>query len=121
MHPTRIALALAVLAAAPAVAEEPCFCLQEDPASDRLWYDCIQYNKGLSPDPLFDCYSSTGPKERQTVKNGERQTVKNGDRLSRIPDGTSPCKPCRDPQPSLIRTCRGDQDGQTGGTPEHCK
>jgi hypothetical protein len=113
MHPTRIALAFAVLAAAPAIAEEPCFCLQGDPASDRLWYDCIQYNKGLSPDLLFDCYSSAEPKERQTVENGYR--------LRRIPEGKPPCEPCRDPGLKARNICRGDKAGQTGGKSEHCK
>ena len=75
-----------VLLAGVAAAADPCFCLQD--AADRLWYDCIKYDKPTSPDPLYDCLPSTKTREREPVAKGHT--------LTRIPDGQSPCRPCRD-------------------------
>jgi hypothetical protein len=110
MHPARLALALAALAAAPAVADQPCFCLQ-DPDTDRPWYDCIEYRKRLSPDPFYDCFPSTDARERRRVENGHR--------LRRVPDGEPPCRPCREPRLNARNTCR-HLEGQPGTRPEGC-
>lgn len=88
MRPTAIfpaACVAAALAAIPAEATEPpCFCLQD--AADRIWYDCTTRTAGANSNPVYDCFPSWAK---------ERREVRNGHTLTRVEDGTPPCKPCR--------------------------
>jgi hypothetical protein len=97
MHlPIRVAIFAAVLIAEPSLAA-PCFCLQ---AGGQVWYDCIERKRGPSAPSEFDCIGQTG-------RNGtERSTVTDGYLLTRVTNGTEPCKPCEIDDSDVGRTMR---------------
>lgn len=91
-----ICTAFAVLTAAPPLAADPCFCLQD--AKDKIWYDCATWTNGLSPDPLYRCFPSTGALEAKIIDQGHR--------FKRIEAGQAPCDPCRAKAPDACGTMR---------------